>query len=181
MTNFPEHLAATLEQQVAYLAEALAEASAAQQVVDAAEEHRGKIASRIAELSASREAIIGRRRTGAHDVDDGASLALIQADLEGLHSLLPDAAGRVEEASKAYRAASAACATHRAEIARLEAQAAMEATIKYADELATRLLSAIRTIRQGEIAAGLQGRPQWGAPPELYNELRTIASLRGEL
>ncbi|HUW80506.1 MAG TPA: hypothetical protein VMV54_06370, partial [Acidocella sp.] len=141
----------------------------------------GKIAQRIAELSARREVIVTRRGSGAHGPDDGANLALIQADMEGLTGLLPDAVARVAAAEAAYRGDSAACARCREEISRLEAQAHLGALAAHAEALAAKLLETIGGIAVAERQVGKGGPPSWRAPRELYVELRSLAAKNNEL
>jgi chromosome segregation ATPase len=163
------------------LAEAMTESNAASAAVDAAEERRAKIASRVAALAEEREDIIGRRSTGRHDLDDGGALTLIQADSEGLKPILQEAAARVNQAEAERSVLAARAAQLRERIAHVEAEAARAALVRHADELSNKLFDTIRALDEACRRTGHTGRPLWGAPPALYHVLRGLAAQRGEL
>jgi hypothetical protein len=181
MTSLPSIYADAIKTRAQELTDHVAQAASTLRVLEAAEAHRGQIAERISALSTRREAIVCRRTAGTHDMDDGSSLALIQADLDGLRGLLPDAIARVAGAEAAYQASSAACSLCRGEIQRLESQAGLAALVDHAGVLAAKLMDTIRNIAAAEQQAGISGLPSWGAPKELYLELRALAAKRGEL
>jgi chromosome segregation ATPase len=181
MSALPEVFATQLETLAMELAGAMVEANAASAAVDAAEEHRARIASRVAALAEEREAIIGRRSTGRHDLDDGAALALNQADSEGLQPILREAAERVSEAEARRAALAARAAQLRFEIDQVESLAAREALIRHADDLAGKLLETIQALEQKSRQTGHSGRSLWAAPVPLYQALRKFAAERNEL
>jgi hypothetical protein len=181
MTGLPETYANEIENLAAELAEAMTESTAALATVDSAEEHRSAIAGRVAALAAERAAIVGRRRTGRHDQDDGAALALNLADQEGLQPLLQEAAARVQEAEAQRSAAAARAANLRAQITHVEAQAAREALVRHADALSEKMLETLVALEDACRQTGHTGRPVWGPPPALYQRLRGLAAQRGEL
>ena len=163
------------------LAESMAAATQHQAVLDAAEKHRDAIAGRISALSAERAGIVARRAGENPDPEDGARLALIGADLEGLAAMQPDAMARVEHAKRAFDAASNRAAMVRQEIDQTEARALHEALVPYVDELAAKLTAALKALSDVGKRAGIGGRPPWGASRELRDTLRTLALHRGEL
>lgn len=181
MSALPEMFGKQIETLATELAEAMVEANAASSSLDEAEAHRAKIAERVAALAAEREAIIHRRGGGTRDEGDGAALALVQADSEGLQPILQEAAARVQEA-EAQRAMLSARAAHlRAQIAHVEALAAREVLIRHADDLSDKLMATVTALDDVCRRTGYTGRPIWGAPPALYQVLRSFAAQRGEL
>ena len=163
------------------LAESMADASQHQAVLEAAEKHRDAIAGRISALSAERAAIVARRAGGGQDPEDGARLALIGADLEGLAAMQPDAMARVEVAKRAFDSATGRAAMAREEIAQAEARALHEALVPHANELAVKLTEALKALAEAGKRAGIGGRPPWGASRELRDMLRALAAQRNEL
>jgi hypothetical protein len=179
--SLPESFKTQIENLAFDLAEVMSESTAAGAVLDAAEGHRDNVAARVAALAEEREAIIKRRGGGYRDDTDGAALALIQVDSDGLQSILQEASARVEEAEAARAALSNRAAHLRQEIAHVEALAYREALIRHADLLSERLLETLNSIAAVNRQTGHTGRPEWGPPPDLYQVLRKIAAQRGEL
>lgn len=177
----PESFAHEIESLAAELAGAIIDANTATEAVTQAEEHQAKIAGRVAELSAQREAITSRRAAGAKADNDGASLALITSDLDGLHPILAEAAERVAHARQDHNGHSARAETLRGQIVHIEAMAAREALIHHADDLAGKLAQTLTALDAACRQTGHTGRPVWGAPPALYQKLRALAAQRGEL
>jgi hypothetical protein len=163
------------------LAESMDQATAAGQVLSAAEKHRDTIAERISALTNERASIVARRAGGRVDGEDGSKLALIGADLDGLTAMQPDAVARVAEAKAAFDLASAAAAAAREEIGRAEALALREAIVPQLEELAQKLTAGIRALADATKRAGVGGRPPWGSSRELRDLLRKVAAERGEL
>jgi len=182
MNTMSEHYEDSIKSLGGELGLAMADLSTLEREVSAAEEYRGKIAERVSALSNERSEIVSRRAGGKHGAEDGAALALIQADLEGLNPILQEAAGKVTEARAAYSAASARAQGLRLELVRTEALAARDALIAHADSLAEKLLETITALdAASQQAGGRGGRPAWGAPAALFKTLRGIAAARGEL
>lgn len=177
----PEPYATAIKALAAELADEVAEANAAAETLAAAEAHRAQITERVADLSVRREAIVTRRGAGNQQSQDGASLALLQADLEGLQPLMEEAAQRVTAAQRVHAGHSIHAARLREQIGHEEALAAREALIKYANDLSIRLLQTVTALDAACRQTGYQGPPIWGAPPVLYTELRRLAAGRGEL
>lgn len=173
--------AAIIEDLALQLAEAQEEVRAAADSLGAAEAHRDNIAGRISELAIKRDDVIARRRSGQQDPADGASLALIQADTEGLQAMLPDATGRVTAAKNAHNFAASQVARFREEIGRAEALAARDELAPYAAELADKLFATMRAIETATKRAGVGGRPPWGPTREFRRALDMLAAARGEL
>lgn len=179
--SLPAQHAAIIEDFAVQLAHAQEEVRAADASLGAAEAHRDKIAGRIAELAAKRNDVIARRRAGQEDPADGASLALIQADTEGLQAMLPDAAGRVTAAQNAHSLAASQVMRFQEEIGRAEALAARDQLALYAAELGDKLFATVRAIETATKRAGVGGRPPWGPTREFQQTLRMLAAARGEL
>ncbi len=76
----------------ARVAEAEFQAEGARSQLATAEGKQAAINDRIAVLDGERSEIINRRAAGRHEVDDGARLSLLDADLAALHKLQSDAA-----------------------------------------------------------------------------------------
>jgi uncharacterized protein YukE len=179
--SLSETFKSQIEMLALQLAQAMVEANAASAVVTVAEAHRETIATRVAALAGDREAILGRRGCGQRSDEDGAALALIQADTESLQPILQEASERVRAAEARCAGLSASASHIRMQIARIEAQAVREALIEHASILAGKLFETINAITAANHELGHTGRPLWGAPPELYLALRRLASERGEL
>ena len=163
------------------LAETMVESNAASTAATEAAEYRSTIAARVAALADEREAIVKRRGGGERDDADGGTLSLIQIDAESLQPILREASERVQAAETRLSTLSAGAAHLRAQIARVEAQAMREALVEHAGILAGKLFETVNAITAVNHELGHTGRPVWGAPPELYQALRRLASERGEL
>jgi chromosome segregation ATPase len=163
------------------LAEVMTECGVAGAALDHAEGHQSAVSARVSALAGEREAIIARRREGRNDAADGASLALIQADVEGLQPILREASERVQAQDARRAALSARAAQLRAQIANVEAQAAREALVRHAASLDQKLLETINALVSVNRQVGHTGRPVWGPSPALYQALRGLAAQRGEL
>jgi chromosome segregation ATPase len=181
MTKLPEPFARAIEDLATELAETMTEANVASTALGAAEEQRDKIARRLAALASERDAIVSRRGAGRHDQNDGASLALIQADTEGLHPLLQEAVAHVAAAQAAYSAVAGNASRFRAQIAQVEAEAVRDALVRHAEDVSLKLLDTVNALGEACRRSGYTGRPIWGAPPALYQALRSLAAQRGEL
>ena len=181
MTSLPESYATQIEALAVQLTETVHDAGAARRVVEAAEEYQSVIAGRIADLSERRANIVARRGAGEKGPEDGASLALIQADLEGLGPILQEAAAKVQEAQRVHGEHAARASSLRVQIAHVEALAARDALIRHADDLSAKLLATVDALASACAETGYQGRPIWGAPPALFTALRKLAAARGEL
>jgi hypothetical protein len=179
--SLPDFFKTQIDSFALELAEVMTESTAAGAVLDAAEGHRDTVAARVAALAEEREAIIKRRGGGYRDDTDGAALALIQVDSDGLQSILHEASARVEAAEAARASLSNRAAQLRQEIARVEALAHRQALIGYADILSEKLLETVNSLAAANLQTGHMGRPEWGPPPALYQVLRGIAAQRGEL
>ncbi len=180
-TSLPMHQMSAIEALGLQLAESMDQATAAGQVLSAAEKHRDQIAERISVLTNERAGIVARRAGDKREAEDGSRLALIAADLEGLTAMQPDAVARVTEAKAAFDRASAAAAAAREEIARAEALALHTAIPPELEVLAQKLLAGIRALADSGKRASVGGRPPWGASRELRDALRALAAQRGEL
>jgi chromosome segregation ATPase len=178
--QLPEPHASEINDLADQLAEAMTNASAASQVLSAAEAHRDKIAARISELAGRRGEIAARRASGRDEADDGPQIALIGVDTESLQSMMPDAAARVAEAKRSFDHQNALAARLRGEIGLAEALAAREVLVAHAEALGDKLLETVKAIAAAGQRAGVGGRPPWGPAAELRNTLRKISLARGE-
>ena len=177
----PEPYAKHIEALAAELADEIMNANTAAEAVTAAEDYQAWISGRVSDLTVQREAIVSRRGAGNRESNDGAALALIQADLEGVQPIMEEAAQRVAEAQRVHTGHYIYAARLRDMIAHEEALAAREVLMKHADDLSIRLLQTVTAIDAACRQTQYTGRPLWGAPPVLFTELRKLAAGRGEL
>lgn len=98
----PEPYAKHIEALAAELADEIMNANTAAEAVTAAEDYQAWISGRVSDLTVQREAIVSRRGAGNRESNDGAALALIQADLEGVQPIMEEAAQRVAEAQRVH-------------------------------------------------------------------------------
>ncbi len=112
----------------------------AQAVLAAAEGDADTIRRRILDLEGARNAIIVRRREGDHRDGDGAELALLDADKQGLQEVLAERDAAVAAARVPADAAAAALTTARFTLRRAEALAAEAALGEHANGLVEKLL-----------------------------------------
>ncbi len=97
-----------------------AKATAAQAALAAAEGDADTIRRRILDLEGARNAIIIRRREGDHRDGDGAELALLDADKQGLQEVLAERDAAVAAARVPADAAAAELATARFSLRRAD-------------------------------------------------------------
>jgi hypothetical protein len=150
-----------------------AKATAAQAALAAAEGDADTIRRRILDLEGARNAIIVRRREGDHRDGDGAELALLDADKQGLQEVLAERDAAVAAARVPADAAAAELATARFQLRRAEALAAEAALGEHATSLVEKLLETLA--RLGEAGAQIgRGQATWHPPERLMNELRRL-------
>jgi DNA repair exonuclease SbcCD ATPase subunit len=162
------------------LAVAIGEAERTSATLATAQERVGQIEQRIQEKAAQRAAIVARRAAGNPQPGDGAELELIQADVEGLRTLLSDAEagvvivkGPAEEARRQVDFA-------RQALAQAEAQATEYRLIEHLKRLDALMLESANQL----VDVGKQiGRPipPWGPSPQLAHALTKIRAARREL
>jgi hypothetical protein len=144
-----------------------------------AQAHHARITGQITGLEAERQAIVTRRAAGDQYPTDGAKLAELAADIEGLgfmvraanagltapnHAVRECSAARQQAVANLSRAEKANLSTHRR--ARLDALAALMLALVEQDRVQRRLL--------GE-------QPNWVAPPALLQDLQQRAAQRPDL
>lgn len=156
------------DEQVARLAEPLA---AARVALD-------RVRSRIESLHAARQQIVQRRAAGVEEADDGARLALIQADSEGLAELLAEADAAVTAAEGPAQEAVSAASTARNQLARQELLETDRAITDHAQKLETLLIEAITKANASAAALGLP-YSKYFASPALVTALKNRAIRSG--
>ena len=139
-----------------------------------------QIEDRISALDSKRDQIIGRRQQGKQEPEDGANLALIAADLEGLAPLL-------NAAEKVTKDARLSCASARPEVdgavqalQYAEDQKAESDLAEHARKLDALLLTAVQRFNVVRKRVG-GGIPKWGPSPALALELRKLQAERREI
>jgi hypothetical protein len=183
LVTIPTAVAAAVPAAIQAAAAAVADAEVAFEL--AATEHgsaaseTAKLRDRLADLEARRAEIVSRRQVGDCRADDGADLALIAADGEGLAALLAEAQAAETPLRQKADAATTALANARMLLQRAEDEAAEAQLIAHARRLDGLLLETISQL--AEVGQRL-GRPvpPWGASPELREKLRRIGLLRRE-
>jgi hypothetical protein len=177
-------VATTLPPAAESAAYALAEAEAAvartSAVLVDATERRNRISGRIAALNSERATNIARRQGGAGDDADGAKLALLAADLEGLDSLFSDAEGVVADARAPHHQAQQAVTSAGHILGTMQAEAEESALVCYLADLEQRAIEAMQRLAALHIQLG-RGRPVWVPSVELQQALRRLAAAGGTL
>ena len=108
----------------------------------AAQAHQAHIQGRITALTDARQAITARRAAGHHHADDGAVLALITADLDGLAVLAAEAAAAVAIAAGPADQANQGLAQARFHLAQAEDDAEDAAITAHTTKLEQLLIEA---------------------------------------
>lgn len=171
---------AAIEAAAQAVAHALTAAARAGAAFDEASDQHQKIADRIHALDAERAGIVARRAAGDHRPDDGARLALIEADKQGLAGLQSEAMAAVHAARGPAEAAKRAVAGARMMFDREEAERAETALINHAGRLDELLLATVRQITEVGQRTG-RAMPAWGPSAALAKELRKLQARRGTL
>jgi hypothetical protein len=155
------------------LAEAAATVEEARAPLAAAQAHRDKIAARLDALEAQCVAIVSRRAAGDEQDDDGARLALIAADTEGLKGLLVQAEAALAAPRAIAEQAQRALASVKLASARAEAEAQEVALTAHATMLDQLLVTTLD--RLSEASRGI-GRPthQWQPSRQLADAIRRL-------
>jgi len=143
-------------------------------------ERRDLVQERIDALTRGRQRIIVRRQAGDHHPDDGATLALIAADLEGLAPMLVDAEAIASGANDRCATAQAAVRIAEQTLEGIEAFEAETSLIAHAIRLDQLLLETVRRFNAVRQRIG-SGTPKWGPSPALALELRKLQAARREL
>jgi hypothetical protein len=146
-----------------------------------AEAHRQHVADRLADIEAGRATVVSRRAAGDQRHDDGALVALAQADIEGLNALLTNADAAVAAVRGPHEDAERAVAAARFSLDREKDGAVEGALIAHARQLDDAMLRTIGELETAAARLGRTGRPVWGVSPVLYAKVRALASARGEL
>ncbi len=137
-----------------------------------------RVRARIEALHAARQQIIARRAAGDEHPEDGARLALISADSEGLAELLAEAEAAVEAATGPATDAREDAARAQSALTRAELLATDAAITEHAKALEGLLTETIGKCNASAVALG---RPysQYCCSPALHNALRTRAIRTG--
>ena len=170
---------------IAAAARAVAEAevshAVATEALSRARQDRADIADRAGAISVTRADIVARRRAGDARDDDGAMLALLAADAEGLATLLAEADAAEIAVRAPFDAATAVLVNARFQLARAQDEAVEIVLVDHASKLDAALLATIGELEAVGKRVGRTGRPLWGASRMLYDRLRSLAAVRGEL
>ena len=148
--------------------------AAAQTALGATESEADVIRRRILDLDGQRGAIVVRRREGEHRDDDGATLALLDADREGLAQIQAERDAAVAAARGPAEAAADALASARYALRRAEALAAERAVMEHAEELQQRLLEALAQLAEIGQQLGRGGRSAWHPSGDLMDALHKL-------
>ena len=134
----------------------------------AAQAHQAHIQGRIDDLTTARQAITARRAAGHPHQDDGAVLALITADLEGLAVLASEAAAAVAVAAGPAEQAQQGLAQARFYLAQAEIDAEDAAITAHTSKLEQLLIEAAG---HADATAKRRGKPfsTW-CPTQLLNQ-----------
>lgn len=165
----------TITPAVAAAAQRVAKAEALlaeqQRVAAQANEARDGIHARIAALDARRDGIKRRRLDGDARNGDGAELELIALDREGLEELGREAAATVAERVNEESSAASALEAARAELARAEDLAEIDALKQHADAVGAVMLETVRAI--GAVGRRIGGHNfRWVPSEALLDALR---------
>ena len=160
------------------LAAAIANAEKTDAALLAAVADLDRVIRRKQSLEADRAAIVARRQRGDHQHDDGANLALIAADLEGLHSMIADAEAGVANVRGPDSEARTAVTTARFYLQAAEDEAAEALLIEHARRLEALLMETINNLDAINQRRG--GRmPKWSSR-RLFEQTRRLLVNGGE-
>jgi hypothetical protein len=158
-----------------HLAECERASEHAEAAVQEAQAKLNQVAARIVSLEGERAQIIARRTGGDLRDGDGAGLAVLAADLEGLNKLRTDAAAALTLVQAPAQSAQRAVGLARERLARVEDQQALAQLKQQADTLADLLLRTVIRLLAAEQRLGLSGRDGWAPPRQLTDMLRKAA------
>jgi chromosome segregation ATPase len=154
----------------------LAEATAIQATAQAHDSH---IRGQIKTLEAERQAIVTRRAACDQHPTDGAKLAELAADIEGLGFMVPEANAGLTEANRAVSERTSARQQAGANLSRAEKANISSHRNARLDELASIMLA---LVERDNVQRRLTGeQPNWVAPPALLQDLRQRAAQRPDL
>jgi hypothetical protein len=161
------------------LAAAIAEHERANEALIAAQNGLETVEAQIAEKQAERAGIVQHRVRGDRHDNDGAMLALIEADLEGLGQILADATAAVNTVRGPAQEAQRRVGFARQQPARAEGQAKLEAFLEHAKRLDALLLETIGEISEASRVLDVR-MPPWGASKALFEALNKLRIQRRE-
>lgn len=161
----------------ARVAEAETAAEKARTRLQQAEAQQAKVNERIAVLDGERSEIINRRTAGRHEVEDGAHLSLIDADLQGLYKLLHDAAAATALAMTEVTNADRAVVLAHQHIRLAEDERAHITLSQHANALSKLLVQTMGRLSLIEERLDRSTKASWVPPRELSEELRRRALL----
>ncbi len=163
------------------VAEAEAAAAKAGERVREAQARLDQVNERIADLEGKRAGIVARRTAGELQDDDGPTLALLAADLEGLTKLRIDAASALALVQSEHATAQRHVDHARHGLQRAEDRQTYRRLADHATELRRLLLEAIGRTAALEDRLSLSPDACWSASPQLIDALRrqAFASRKG--
>ena len=177
----PPAIPPTITAAAGFVASATARFDTAMAALQAAEKSAAAVRGRVVALDAERATIIQRRAGGQHEDGDGARLALIAADLEGLAPLQAEADAAVSEARRKVEGEEHLVANARQQLDRAEAEAQLTALVQHARALDTMMVSTLAKIAQTSARIGAPGKPPFAPSPALVLEMRRHAAAHGLL
>ncbi|MBU8545787.1 MULTISPECIES: hypothetical protein [Roseomonadaceae] len=158
--------------------EAVASAAAARRVETA--QAADRLRHRLSALTVERAAIVTRRAGGERLPDDGATLALIEADRDGLRDMLAEAEAASTEAKQRAEAADATASAARDQLALAENEEMLRRLVAHATEMDRVLLETMKQLRDLGAKLGIS-RPMWAPSMDLGVELRRLLAAAGRL
>lgn len=135
---------------------------------------------RIVGMQAERSGIITRRARGHQEKNDGARLALLEADMEGLSAIVAEAEGRVAMKQRAEAEAAKNLIIANEHLAFERSRITQDALVAHADRLGKLLLAsleALETAQRGPFPPSSTYAPS----DALWMRLRKIQAMRNRL
>lgn len=155
------------------LAAAEAKLVTASAALAAAQTEHADILGHIRNLEERRAVIIERRQRGDRRGDDGGSLALIAADIEGLSNMRAEVEAGIESARQPVLAAERAVEAARYVLHRAEDELAEAALVAHAEQLDTAMRQAIGELEVLRRKLN-RGTPAWAPSQPLRDELNRL-------
>jgi hypothetical protein len=153
------------------VAELEAAATTAANELTATRRHADSIRNRRAMLVAERDSIAAARRAGGYV--DGARLAVIGLDIEGLDALLAEATAAIGAVQAKADAASIAADGAREHLDLVKNRDLLARLTPHATALAAKLAETMGAIKAAEAQLKLS-RPSWAPPKAFANEIRKL-------
>jgi chromosome segregation ATPase len=158
-----------------HVAQTRSDLTRAQGTIQAAEREVWALRERIVAMDQCRAEIIGRRRDDEDSrEDDAEKIALLDADMEGLRTLLAEAEARVENARAPVQEARSMAAKAMGDMERVEAAAKLAVLVWHATRVGEILGATLTELEATRARTG--GRPVWNVGRGLYSQIRKSAA-----